>query len=731
MSALRRPYEAGKVHNTTYVMHRNLLFKKQVPAWMGISLLFAGYSWGQTAIPASFAHPVNQADTTAPGFLIKTVQADSGSTLDTTLVRAESQLAGLLIDPATALPYPNVADLSSFGADGYYSESLVVDYNQNGASPSGLGFPGIPGTGASNNTDNFSVEAVTYLKLDPGTYTMVVRSDDGFRVTTAPNPRNQLEALTLGYYDGGRGADDTSFDFTISAAGLYGFRLIYYEGGSDASVAWSFSAAEDPGNHILINAPEDPASIKGWQKLTTASGGIYADIASPPPNATGIAPKPTLSYRLVDNGAAVVNPASIKLSLDGVLLTPTVAKAGGKTTVNYTVPDLLPNLSLHAIKLVFADSAPTPNVTTTQYNFTIIDYPNLTIPGSPVVSENFDSWAEQTSPPVEMPATTWTYHGWTVEQHTSNAGTEWDLDNPNSDAYLGWVVLSKERMTAIGSPPLDHWDAEERLSLPQQFINKILVPTLASGNFFYAESDQRDGSQVQYLFSPDFNLSGKSNLYLFYNSIYEQNQDNIGSVEYSIDQGATWLPILYMLAKEDVLLDGQKNVDPVATLTTSQTDIATYPDPDTGETIGGTYGAFIGAAPATWPTLGPYISARVNDDPLESKRVEFHRIPKADNQAKVRFRFAQAGTGSWFFGIDNFAIYAMPVTEGLPTLAVVQQGGKILLSWPATASDWKLQTSTTMAINSWTDLPGAGVTGDSLTLQITPTAPRTFYRLYK
>ncbi|MES2468479.1 MAG: hypothetical protein V4675_14325 [Verrucomicrobiota bacterium] len=714
-------------------MHLNPLFKKQASAWACLILAYAGSAAAQTTvIPASFAHPVNQADTTSPGFRIRTVQAETSGTLDTTLVRAESQLAGLLINPATTQPFPNIANPDGFGPDGYYSESVVVDYNQTGGSPSGLGFPGIPGTLGGN--DNFSVEVLTYLKLDPGTYTMVVNSDDGFRVTTAPNAQNQLEALTLGFYDGGRGATDSSFDFAVSAAGLYGFRLIYYEGGSDASVSWAFSAQSDPSTHILINDSNDPASIKAYQKLTLASTGIYADVAAPAPNASGIAPKPTLFYRLVDNGSSIVNPASVQLSLDGVLLAPTVAKASGKTTVSYAVPDLLNNLSLHTIKLVFADSAATPNVTTTQYNFTVIDYPNLTIPVAPVISENFDSWTEQTEPPVpveQWPVTTWTYHGWTVEQHSSGGGAGWDLDNPNSDAYLGWVVLSKDRVTAIGAPPLEHWDAEERLSFPQQFINKIIVPTLVSGNFFYAESDQRGGSQVQYLFSPDFDLAGKSNLYLFFNSIYEQNQDNIGSVEYSIDQGVTWLPILYMIDVVDILKAPNGSTDAEATLAASQGDTAVYNDPDTGEPFGGTYGAFIGAAPATWPTLGPYISGRVNDDPLESKRVEFHRIPKADNQTKVRFRFAQAGTASWFFGIDNFAIYSMPVADGLPTLAVVQQGGKVLLSWPASASDWKLQTSTTMAINSWTDLPGAGVSGDSLTLQITPSSPRTYYRLYK
>ncbi|MDB6133642.1 MAG: Immunoglobulin I-set domain protein [Verrucomicrobiales bacterium] len=707
-------------------MKLNPLSHPQAGACLGILLALAGTAAAQTSIsiPATFAHPVNQADTTAPGFRVRTVQ--STNTLDTSLLRAEAQLAGLLINDATGQPFDNIADTSTFGADGYYAESTVIDYDQNGASASGLSIPGITG---ATGTDNFSVEALTYLNLKPGTYTMVVRSDDGFRVTTAPNPQNLLESVTLGSYDGGRGAGDSAFDFTISAEGLYGFRLVYYEGGSDASVSWYLVDSADPAARILINDANDTSAVHAFQKLTGAgAGGIYADVATPQPNATGVPPKPTLTFRLVDSGGAVVNPASVQLSLDGTALPATATKSGTKTTITHTVADLLNNLSVHTLKLVYADSAATPNVTTVQYNFTVTDYPNLTIPVPPVYSENFNSWEEQMEPPAEFPANTWTYHGWTVEHHSNGGGVEWNLDNPNSDAYQGWVVISKDRINAVGV--LDRWDAELRLSLPQQFINRVQVPDIVEGNFFYAESDQRGDSQVQYLFTPDINLTGHSNLYLFYNSMYEQNQDNIGSVEYSIDQGATWLPILYMVDKNDLVLNNTGGIDAEATLTNPQTDTATYFDETTGETIGGYYGAFIGAAPATWPTLAPYISGRINDDPLESKRVEFHRIPQADNQAKVRFRFAQAGTASWYFGIDNFAIYAMPA-DTAPPLNIAWQNGKVVISWPATAADWKLQSSTALAAGSWTDAPGAAVSGSNMILEVTPSAPRLYYRLYK
>jgi hypothetical protein len=84
---------------------------------------------------------------------------------------------------------------------------------------------------------------------------------------------------------------------------------------------------------------------------------------------------------------------------------------------------------------------------------------------------------------------------------------------------------------------------------------------------------------------------------------------------------------------------------------------------------GGFYGAFIGVASNQWANLGPYFSARLNDSPSDSKRVEIFRLPAADNQAKVRLRFAHAGTDSWYFGLDDIGFYSIGAV-GPPALAL-------------------------------------------------------------
>jgi len=52
---------------------------------------------------------------------------------------------------------------------------------------------------------------------------------------------------------------------------------------------------------------------------------------------------------------------------------------------------------------------------------------------------------------------------------------------------------------------------------------------------------------------------------------------------------------------------------------------------------------------------------RVDDDPVESKRVEILSMPLADNQPMVRLRFAHAGANSWYWGVRRRSgSYSLP-----------------------------------------------------------------------
>lgn len=669
--------------------------KMHVMVMAAVAATLSAQAADPVAIPASYAQPASALDTSAPGFRVRTVQASNANgTVENSVARAESQLAGTLVNATTSQLYTNIVDLSVFGADGYYNETSVIDYDKAGGSGSGLYIPGVPGTIEPENTDNIALEALTYISLQPGTYSMVVNSDDGFQLTASPDPRDHFTTTLIGEFDGGRGAADSVMTFSVSAAGVYGFRLVYFQGGSDGKVTWSSALVSDSTVQTLINAA-DSGALKAYRKLTTASA-PYVDIANPAPNSTGNGPKPAFKYRIVDGASFTVAASTVQLYLNGQKVAATVAKDGAKTTVTFAQPTMLESLSTNSVKLVYGDSSATPVYLTNDLKFMVVEYPSLTLP-APIYLETFDSFPEQTTAPDEynQGLYKWNYHGWTSESYTDERTAGWDLNDPNSDAYRGWVVMSKDRVLAITS-----WEGPRRVSnVAEAYVNGEKVTTLASNNFFYAESDQRGGSQVQFLYSPDWDLTGKSNVYVYFNSIYEQNQDSIGAVDYSIDQGKTWLPVLYMIDQADIIKDTSGNIDAYATLSAEQGDTASWLSPTTGEEIGKTYGSFVGSASNTWSTVGAYISGRVNDDPLESKRVEFHRVTQADGQAKVRFRFAQAGTGSWYFGIDNFALYSMTTTTTKAVLSLAGSGGSYTLSWTGTGT---LQEATDVK-GTWTD----------------------------
>jgi hypothetical protein len=300
---------------------------------------------------------------------------------------------------------------------------------------------------------------------------------------------------------------------------------------------------------------------------------------------------------------------------------------------------------------VFADTG--GRQFTNDVQFVVARYENIEL-NTPLFLETFDNLPEG-----GLPA------GWSPVSYSAVPDFNVDFGDLNSAAYTNWTVVASSRFNT----PLLSYNTHEPtddyrrvLSFnPANVVNGKVIESLAQTNILFGNSGYRDGaSQVLYVFSRDYNLSGRTNIFISFHSLYEQNQDSIGAVEYSIDQGATWLPIVYYLDGPDIVRDEFDNIDAVATFNTNRADIATYTDPVTAELKGGFYGAFIGAAVSQ--SLAPYISARVDDDPVESKRVEFFRLPAADNQANVRFRFAYAGTDSWYFGIDNFGIYSFPTT---------------------------------------------------------------------
>jgi hypothetical protein len=508
---------------------------------------------------------------------------------------------------------------------------------------------------------NFRASPAARADFDPGADNSTVQDGTWHHVVIT----HDRAGLATFYVDGANVgtaniATGTGFSVLPAIPGILALgtdNTLNYENGNGSTANGDFdevavwNRALFPGEVARIHtAGRAGQSILNVPEPTTP----FVSEVAPTDGARDYTPEGNFRAVIVD-ASTQLNPTSVRVYLDGELVSHTLAGAGAGTNVITFRPSAsFGPESTHEYRLEFADNGSPATTRTNRYAFTVGSYITLLVP-TPIVLETFDSVAEESLP-----------DGWVVTNATSTITPGPNLDNYDSDSYLNWVVISSNRFATVFD--------QRRLNKTLVLTNGSVVGSLISGNFAYAESDNRGGNQVQMLFSPDFNLTGRTNIYLSFHSIYEQNQDSIGSVEYSIDEGATWLPALYMIDQADVYRNDSGEVDAERTLNTPDGDGAAY---------GLSYGAFIGA-PIT-QALAPFISPRVNDNPTESKRVEFLRLAQADNQAKVRLRFMQAGTGSWYFGVDNVGLYSIsqvapPIARVVPTNVVEALGNDVLLS---------------------------------------------------
>ncbi len=172
------------------------------------------------------------------GFKVRVVQATSDNgLLDNTLQRAEDQLA-----PGSIIP--KAYDITE--------TDTVVNFSQNGLDGGGDGFfqpdAAIPGESADLGTDNYAMEVLTYLDIPAGIVRFGMNCDDGYKVQSAATLTPST--LPLAFHNGGP-ANET-FDVVVAQAGLYPFRLVWYERGGGAFVEW-FTVDRTTGERTLLN----------------------------------------------------------------------------------------------------------------------------------------------------------------------------------------------------------------------------------------------------------------------------------------------------------------------------------------------------------------------------------------------------------------------------------------------------------------------------------------------
>jgi hypothetical protein len=407
----------------------------------------------------------------------------------------------------------------------------------------------------------------------------------------------------------------------------------------------------------------------------------FIQTRSPAVNATGIYPLPPV-HVVLNQGDTTVTSGSIQLLYDGVAMTETVVPTPPTfdiTATNNSIQD--PN-SIHTLSLIYTDS--TGNKTNS-WSFTVANYQNINLP-APFYLENFDELTENTSGPTPVPT------GWSVANQTWPGNAGFSLDDLNSDTYKDWVLVTAAREASWGAA---FGEPDDRTALPPIVLNGQLLTlsTFLSGNLMWEETDQRCGScwgQYQEMYTGDISCTGRTNVYVAFKSFYEQNQDNMNLVEYSVNQGASWLPVRYLFCTtgngetSDIIYTNDAGGHPV--IDVGQTFSRVDPSrgwapwgpgcdyPATCPVHGTNYGLYLKAPIST--ALIPYIFGYTNDDTRSSKEIIVVRLPQADGQAKVRFRFLGDGTSSWFWGIDDFGLYEIntPTITGQPANQKVSAG---------------------------------------------------------
>jgi len=569
-----------------------------------------------------------------------------------------------------------------------------------------------------------------------GDWTVFLLRDDGYEVLAQKNftvvdfgvPLVRVdkrayqpgEAITLSFSSGPGNAKD--------------WVAVYPEGeipdGNPPSLLWSYvdgtqtgSTGQTEGSVTFASGWATPGTYvayllldDGYTLLASETFSVVAPTGNAPrvlsitPADGAVGQPPFYSFLAqITNGTSKVVVSSVVLKIDGQTVTAQTSDVAGLVSVRYSPSQIQAPLSTHSYQLTFQDDAVPPTAFDLTGSFTIADYQNITLP-APLYFENFDA-----TPEGQVPT------GWTLKSYSVVSNEELDLGNLDSASFANWLVLDVNRFTGsfvtYSNPDNpDGWETDYQRVLtpnPLNVLNGQMVTNLASGRMLFGNSGYRNGgSQYLMVYTPDYDLTGKTDVYVAFNSLYEQNQDSLGALEYSIDGGTSWLPVAYLINRGDlILVEGTETVDAVATLTATYGDVAIVVD-EFGTEIGGSYGAYI-AAPVS-EALAPFIQGRLDDNASESKRVEKYRLPQADNQKTVRFRFAYSGTDSWYWGVDNFGLYSIPAVVPVPTLTYTVSANGLTVSWPADATGYVLETSTSLSQPDWAPVPG--VTGTSATV---------------
>ena len=668
--------------------------------------------------------------------------------------RAEKALSGTLTD-SSGNPVPNLANPNALGPASSPGVQLSENHgtlefmipgvinlgrragSSEGNFPADSQMPGVPAINGS--TDGVSAEIIAYLELPEGEINMGINSDDGFQLYGGI-PFDVLEWKLLGSFEGGRGADDTLFTFKAPRAGVYPFRVIYEQGKHDASIEW-FTIKPD-GTKVLVNDLAN-GGPRAYASLTCGSF-PYPQVVSITPNLLlnqVNQPSTHLQIVLADGAVTAIDDSRFSTGFDPRFpqFISEWTREGNHVYLNYHSRFFQTPYAPYS----YTNSVPLAGGSSRELTWKSMNLENLLLT-NPVVSESFESFTEGSIPT-----------GWSVTNYTASCVREFGISNVRSETYRNWVVINSATLRSIEDNDASSVNSFQRLN-----GSPLSIQDLRSGNILYAASNgrcnginrravlvNRTGSygQVQFIESTPFNLSTITNAVLSFGAGYQQNEDSMGGVEYSVNGGTNWLPVIYYLEESRIARSTDGSIDAIETFQAVHDDTALWVD------SGGLKGQRFGDALKTpiVEGLDAFIAPRINDDGANGKRIEAFRLPAASKRSDVRLRFIATGSDSWYFFVDNIRFYDIatnapvvlsnnpplsdngsnPPTGSVATLALGKitpssDGATVQLNWTGGSGRYLIQHRAHLQ-SDWRDL--LTTTNRSLTLPVTP--PTQFYRV--
>jgi len=334
------------------------------------------------------------------------MQVTSGSaTHNNSLANVEGMFAGTFPADAPAELVTNVVLVANWGKSGNDGE-FQGQFNANAAGTFKVAKT-VYADAYGWSADNVATRAVTYLQLNPGVYRAAVASDDGFRLSVAAAAADP-SGITLSQFDGGRGtgAPDLA-DFVVTQAGIYPFRLTWWNGGGGSALEWSIIDVAS-GRQYLVNqqrVDDTGAALSATQNLQ--AGAVVAYNRTPTVRtfqpSLSVTPaagshdndiRPEVVVNINGYGATVTLGS---LSFNGASVTPTTSTANGVTTARFTPAANLPfNTRVSGTVVYTASGYATPFTNAFSFTTRSVRASELAKPGVFVIeAEDFDFGAGQ------------------------------------------------------------------------------------------------------------------------------------------------------------------------------------------------------------------------------------------------------------------------------------------------------------------------------------------------